>query len=422
MKNLTRTLMSPFLASFLGFAGASAVQPGSLGPKPALAGPERAEARPLTTLPAAKLTQLAPLLRSADLVLLESDSNGAMKQITAMTLAAARPDVVREVLMHPERYTDFVRNMKRSDVQQRPDGTLDHSYALDYSVFDISGTHRYVRTNEPGGPVELFDADPNSSGLRHYRWEFLPVGSGTLVVQYGYTDLANSGGVIEQLRQRFNTLEYGMALVAQMSLLVAMKSRAEQVAGPAGSASLPAAGGADYGFLLDRGTVAMLRNGGSRLSDLSLVDRTTARPEVVVQVAKQVDQWAQFVPSIKRSESIGDRVDMKQALPLLTFDTQYGVQSNASSVELYGLAGDLRGARLRFDVRSEPAGSAARSQLVFRASQQFDRASFVIRQLYKMEPLFEYGINIGLAMLMQRGVRWRAEQQSATLASAPRVQ
>lgn len=390
----------------------------TLAPRPAHAGPERPEAWPLQPLPQNRLVQLAPMLRSSDLALLESDARGQMKQITAMTLAAAPPETVREVLVHPERYTEFVRNMKRSDVQQRPDGSLDHTYALDYTVFDVGGTHRYVRYGGSTGPVELFDADPTSNGLRHYRWEFYPVGSGTLVVQYGYTDLSRSGGVIEQLRQRFNTLDYGMALVGQMSLLLAMKSRAEQIAGSAGAASLPSAGGADYGFLLERGTVVVLRNGGpnGRLSDLSVIDRTRASADALMQVAKQVDRWSGYVPSIKRAELAGDRggmpvVEMEQTLPMLSFDTQYGVQSSQNAVELFGLSGDLRGSRMRFDVRGDAAASG-HTQLIFRSSQQFDRASFVIRQLYKMEPLFEYGINVGLALLVQRGVRWRAEQQS----------
>ena len=76
---------------------------------------------------------------------------------------------------------------------------------------------------------------------------------------------------------------------------------------------------------------------------------------------------------------------------------------------------DLRGARMRWDVMP---GRGAESQVVLRSSQQFDRASLIIRQLYKLEPLFEYGINVGLQLVFLRGVKTRAEQQSTQAPAA----
>ena len=51
------------------------------------------------------------------------------------------------------------------------------------------------------------------------------------MVLYGYTDLSRSGGVVEQLRARFPTLDYGMGLVGQMSMVLAIKTRAERLPG-----------------------------------------------------------------------------------------------------------------------------------------------------------------------------------------------
>jgi hypothetical protein len=34
----------------------------------------------------------------------------------------------------------------------------------------------------------------------------------------------------------------------------------------------------------------------------------------------------------------------------------------------------------------------------------------VVHELYKLEPFFEYGIDVGLGLVMLQGVRGRAEQ------------
>jgi hypothetical protein len=374
---------------------------------------------PLQSLPFEKLKTLAPLLRSGDLALLESEPSGAMRQVTTISLAAAPPAVVRDVLLHPERYTEFVRNMKKSEVAQAPDKSLLHTYQLSYTLFTIDGIHRYAQLPPRGdapGAVELLDADPGSNGLRHYRWEFVPAGSGTVIALYGYTDVRHSGGVVEQLMQRLPSIEHGLALVSQMTLLLAIKARAEQLSGPSGQAGLPAPGGANYDFLLERGLVALLRTQGGRLADLSLIDESAARPELLHEVAHRPSQWSQFVPSISVSretstESGAPAVELEQSMPLLSFRTVYGVQVGETSVDLMGIGGDLRGGRLRWDFRPSRSG---RTQLVLRTNQAYDRASMVIRQLYKLEPQFEYGINIGLSLLLQRGVKQRAEQLAAT--------
>ena len=80
---------------------------------------------PLTTLPADKLLTLVPSLRDQDLALIESDSRGMLKQISAMTLVVAPPATVRDVVGHPERYGQFVHNMSRSDIRKEPSTKTD---------------------------------------------------------------------------------------------------------------------------------------------------------------------------------------------------------------------------------------------------------------------------------------------------------
>src|SRR5207302_916701 len=92
-----------------------------------------------------------------------------------------------------------------------------------------------------------------------------------------------------------------------------------------------------------------------RVAELSLVDRTSARPEALLAVAGTPARWAGFVPTIDRAEPGPPRdgvatVLIEQSLPLLSFTTTFGVRSDSTAVDLLGLDGDLAGARLRWDV------------------------------------------------------------------------
>ena len=188
----------------------------------------RAQPAPLQPLPADKVAALGPLLVGRDVALIERDATGALKQLTTLTLVAAPPELVREVIVHPERYPEFVRNMKKSRVVPEPGGTLLHEYLINYRVYTVDGRHRYVLlpkgAHDAAAPVEMYDPDPG--GVRHYRWEFLPAGGATVLVLYGYTKIPRDGFSARYL-QRAPTLEYGFALIPQMTLLFSMKARAE---------------------------------------------------------------------------------------------------------------------------------------------------------------------------------------------------
>jgi hypothetical protein len=205
------------------------------------------------------------------------------------------------------------------------------------------------------------------------------------------------------------TLEYGLALIPQLTLLFAMTSRADELGGQ--KAPPPTGKPGSYEFLLQRGTVALLRRSGGRLSDMSLVVRSKARPEVIGQVAGDPTSWSQFVPTLARTTPLGVRdgmqsVEIEQSLPLISFTTSFAWRTDPRATDLFALAGDLRGGRLRFDITPR----SGTTEVVLRAMLAYDRGSMVVRQLYKLEPLFELGVNVGLGMVLLLGVEQRASQ------------
>lgn len=373
----------------------------------------RAEPRPapLSTFSAAQLAALGPMLIDRDVVVIELDGRGHLRQLTTLTLVAATPDAVREVVIHPERYADFVRNMKRSRVAAEPGGTLWHEYAISYRVYTVEGHHRYVfepkRPGDAVAPVEMYD--PDGDGTRHYRWEFIPSAGATVLALYGYTEIAHDRFTSRYLNQA-PTLESGFALIPQLTLLYSMKSRAQELCRSV--VALPAAARVSWDFLLARGTVAILLSSGGHLREVNLVERSKASPESLLALADDPARWSTFVPTIKHSTPLAAlegvaAVELEQKLPLMSWTTKWAYRRSGASVDLIGLAGDLNGAHLRWNVVSEAAGT---SQLILRVAADFQNGSTLLREVYKLEPYLEYGFDVALNLLLLQSLRQRAEQ------------
>ena len=76
---------------------------------------------PLRPLPPAQVVGLgAATAQPCDMTLLEADASGNMSQITVLSLSSAPPDLLHDVVMGPELYGDFVRNMTLSQVRRCP--------------------------------------------------------------------------------------------------------------------------------------------------------------------------------------------------------------------------------------------------------------------------------------------------------------
>jgi hypothetical protein len=389
----------------------------------AVPGLARAEPKvhpPLVELPREKLAQLAPLLRSGDFALLESDGNGHEKQITTITLSKAPPEVVRDVVIHPEKYQDFVRNMEGRSVKQNPDGTFDHSWKLSYTLASFSGVNRYKllppRDGETAGEVEMLDP----TGMSTYRWDFIPAatGGGTIVVLYGFTDVRHSGGFIDKVLKRAETLEHGLALITQMTMHRGMALEAEKKHAAFTPYSPPPPGtqATSYRFLLDRGALAILRHQGDHLAGMTLINRSPAAQKSLADEYAHPERW-KYVPSIARVQQHDakdglDVVELEQTLPLMGWTSRWGAQQSANGVDLFGLDGDQHGDRMRYDFQNDKADGKDVQQIILRAQVSYGKSSLVMRELFKVEPLFEDGVNVGLTFVELRAVQGEVEQRT----------
>jgi hypothetical protein len=78
----------------------------------------------------------------------------------------------------------------------------------------------------------------------------------------------------------------------------------------------------------------------------------------------------------------------------------------AHVVDEAAVDGDLRGARVRWDLSATTAGETL---VVWRARQVLEQGSLVLRKLFAFQPSLRVGINVALGLVWMRAVRGRAE-------------
>jgi hypothetical protein len=373
----------------------------------------RAKVMPLERLPDEKWIALAPLLAQADVALVESTPSGAMKQVTLALYVAAPPAVVHDVVARPWLYRDVIPNLSRCDWEPRgADGGLS-SWKIDLPISSFQMTNLF--TFEPGAAGAVRVTSPDEHDDATFRWEFLPApGGGTVLVQYGYSDVKHASAVVRAFIARMPVMEHGLALSGQLLLAANMRTAAEKRVAR-GSVTPPAADkrdAASYEFLLPRGQVVLLRTRkDGKLGDVSVIDRVYAPLQRVGEILARPVEWCRFVPAVEECHdrgrgpgTIGWVADW--SLPLQTWTTGWVMRMTERSYEAAGVSGDLEGAHFRFDLTPRAAGE---TEVVYRANLALAHASVIARKLFQYEPWIEHGLNVAFSLVYLRAVRGRAE-------------
>ncbi|HEY2748367.1 MAG TPA: hypothetical protein VGL86_27275 [Polyangia bacterium] len=349
----------------------------------------------LTTWPHAELERLAPLAAMADLACIESNADGSMKQVTVLAWVAAPPAVLRDVIVQSEKYREFIPNLSRSTREPLAEGRWKSSWRIELPVSSFEGADVYWLD----GDAIMMQGDDEA----RYRYELLPVGGGTLLVQYGYTDVRHSNAFVRSFVKRQPMMEHGLALSAQMMFVTAMRAEAIRRAGaphlktPSAPSTMPPS----FAPLLARGQVAVMRNG-----EVSVLDRIYAPEVKVADAIARVAEYASFVPGVDKSYHHDDGFLVEMSLPIVTWSSTWMVQAGAHAVDEAAVDGDLRGARIRWDLS---ATSAKETLAVYRARQTLEASSLILRKLFGFQPSLRQGINVALGLVWMRAIRGRAE-------------
>ncbi|HZS42097.1 MAG TPA: hypothetical protein VFF06_34950 [Polyangia bacterium] len=371
-----------------------------------------AKVMPLERLPDDKLIALAPLLKHGDVALIESTPAGAMKQVTLMMYVAAPPEIMHDVIAHPGEYKHVIPNVTRStwEPSGADTGVSAWKIELPVSSFEMVNAFKF----EPGPTGAVFVTSPDPLDDATIRWEFLPAsGGGTVLVQYGYSDVKHSNALVRSFLKRMPVTEHGLALAAQLLLATNMRAAAEKRARP-GTITPPdaKARGPGFDFLLARGQVAVLRSLESgRLGDVSLLDRMYAPVSRIGELLSRPAEWGRFVPGVEESRERARGPGTVEwvadfAVPLMTWSTGWAMRYAERTYEGVGVSGDLAGAHFQWDLTPRGAGETL---VVYRVNMSLAHSSLLARKMFQYEPSLEHGLNVAFSLVYLRAIRGKAE-------------
>ncbi len=374
----------------------------------AVATPAFAKVYPLDKLPDDKVDKLAPVLQQGDLALIESNPDGTMKQVTLFLFCRAPAELVHDVVASPAGYGKFM-GLTKSETKPLDDGGTFHSWVLDLPVSQFDAMNKYYVEPGPLGAVKVLSFHDRDEAT--YRWEFHPVPGGSILVQYGYTDVKRSGSFVRNFVKKQAVMEHGLAMAAQLMLASAMRREAEQRA-PKPLPPLPPRGPMpSLDFLLSRGVIAITRSTPEgRFGEVSLLDRFFASASKIREILAQPGDYAKFVPGVstaeKRRDEGGVVYTMDFAVPILTWSGKFEMRMNGGAVESFAVEGDFRGARYRWDLTVK---SLKETLVSFRFAQSLGQSSLVARKLIAAVPSLEYGLNVAYGLVYLRAMRAQAE-------------
>ena len=368
-----------------------------------------AQPAPLDLLSRSQIVALAGAAAHGELALVESKPDGTMAQVTLVSFVHAPAAELRALVADVGGYVRFMPNLKQADFRRDERGHTVNTWRLELPISTFAGRDEYLIDPDPLGPISFWSLD----SLAHYRWDFVPVDGGTLLVQAGYADVLHANRFVKSFVRRQPSLEHGLGLAAQYMMVSAVKKEAERVGcGQVSGAATRASSSAALIALADRGQVVVMRSReDGHLSEVSVIDRVYAPIDLVREIIADPRAYKEFIAGVDTSTVTGKVADettyeYEMSLPIVSWTSTFRMRVGQQSIDGAGLSGDLAGARYRWDLT---ARGMKETLVTYRANQPLARGSLILSKLFEVDPSLEYGLNVAFALLPLRSVRGRAE-------------
>ncbi|MCK9460139.1 MAG: hypothetical protein M0R80_10915 [Proteobacteria bacterium] len=176
-----------------------------------------------------ELKAVAPLLARGQVVLVDSNGKGKLRQVTTIENVRAPYGQVLDIVSTPKNYSKTIRAFSDITVHDAAPREISFSWTLGFSVFSITSKNR-MTTADQGVTIEGLDGDLAGST---WRWQIVPTGPETTTVAYhGFADVKKAAVILEKTVQREPYLEHGLMAGSNMVMLRAMKRAMEQAKAP----------------------------------------------------------------------------------------------------------------------------------------------------------------------------------------------
>ncbi len=370
-------------------------------------------------------------LGGADLVVVDDPMPGRPPAALVATRAPVSRAALAATLADPRAYRDAIPSLVRAEVVGRrrasptaPDDQL-LEWELEIPLFNLHGK-AWVIPRPEGVDLVLVEGDL-APGRLAFTWIDAPAtppsppspspGAGTILVLEAQVNMRAAGWLFRRIAAHSPFGESAMNVAAAYVVLRAATLRAQHpndtgARRPRGTPAppTPAALIADVATLAASHALDPLRKRGAvaavRPSTATgrLATTTVAAPisldaaELLARLATP-DSWL-ALPGWHRVKPLaGDRVAVKDNLPLVDFDTVWQLsRDRAAGFTARATDGATRGALFAWDVRPAPATDGARGSVaIFSLYPRLDTAGYVPRKFIAAEPLLEHGMALALA-------------------------
>jgi hypothetical protein len=176
---------------------------------------------------AKELKALAPLVARGQVILIDSNPKGKLRQVTAIESVKAPFGVVLDAVSSPRNYPKMIRAFSEVSVASATPQEILFNWTLGFSVFNISSKNRMASVDQG---VEIDGLEGDLAGAV-WRWQIVPTGPNeTIVAYHGYADVKKAAVILEKTVQREPYLEHGLMAGSNMVMLRAVKHAVEKAA------------------------------------------------------------------------------------------------------------------------------------------------------------------------------------------------
>jgi ribosome-associated toxin RatA of RatAB toxin-antitoxin module len=177
----------------------------------------------LLTAGAASADELENLLKAGPFVQVRSHESGEYKEALAIGDIDAPAHVVWRVMTDFESYPDFMPRVKKMTVEERKPREASLAFVLDTPLFATRYTNHYTLDPEKRR-MRVRQAKGDLKGS-HQAWALVPRGERTRLYISGV--VKNYSSVAQSFEDEQQTLTIGINVVTMVSLVKAVKTRAE---------------------------------------------------------------------------------------------------------------------------------------------------------------------------------------------------
>ncbi len=387
--------------------------------------PAQARVRPITSRKADIDPQtIAQLAKDGPLALIETESNGASKQVIMFGLVPASRELVWHAIMSVERYPEFLKSIPSIKVLRRQGPMLEYDWRLKLPVISLSG-RRQQRGQMPN-LVETRGVSGNLKGSRE-RWELFEITPKlTLVAFYRTLDVDSGGFLLRSMVKLERSMEAGsllaMGYVHLQNLTYALAGK--QPPAPKGRKgpvpafrSIPLSQkGIDLkklSALIRHGQLALIESfkDGS-LRQVAILTEVSAPSDKMKKIVASPAKYPEFIPNFaeqKVTAKGSNQLDMQWELevPLVNLEGRSLMTiEKDGSVDVTAVSGDIKRGRWRWEFHSLGQGKTIP---IHYAYSDVRESSWVTRALIEREPSFEHGIVIASGTVALTAMKARAE-------------